>query len=126
MGAGNDSFVAGKGGSLSGTLTLGDGNDLIIFEKGGGHLTVTDFVAGAGTDDVMDLSGFGYASFADVMSHASQSGSDVILKLDPKDVIVLENVTLGSLAADDFTFASSPLLQTAATVHVPLGDYLFG
>jgi hypothetical protein len=107
MGAGDDSYTAGKGGSLSGALTLGDGDDLIIFEKGGGSLTVTDFVAGTGTDDVIDVSAFGLGSFAQVMSHASQSGSDVILKLGPKDQIVLQNVTLGQLAADDFALASA-------------------
>lgn len=125
LGSGNDSYVAGKGGSLSGTLTLGNGDDVIVFEKGGGRLTVSDFVAGAGTDDVIDVGAFGFHSFAEVMSHASQSGLDVILKFGAKDQIVLQNVSLGALAADDFEFASS-LLGTATTpAHVPQGDYLF-
>ena len=87
-------------------MTLGEGNDLIIFEKGGGSLTVTDFVAGAGTDDVIDVGAFGFHSFADVMSHASQSGSDVVLKFGAKDQIVLQNVTLDTLAPDDFALGS--------------------
>lgn len=125
LGGGDDIFVAGKGGSLSGTLTLGDGNDLIVFEKDGGSLTVADFVAGAGTDDVIDVSAFGFHSFAELMTHASQSGSDLILNLGGKDQIILENVNLGALNADDFSFAS-PLLPhaTAIVAHVPHGDYL--
>ena len=111
LGGGADSYVAGKGGSLSGTLTLGDGNDLIVFEKGGGKLTVTDFVAGAGSDDVIDLSAFGYHSLVDVLSHASQSGADVILKLGARDQIVLENVSVGALSADDFAFGGSAQMQ---------------
>lgn len=118
MGAGDDSYTAGKGGSLSGTLTLGDGDDLIIFEKGGGSLTVTDFVAGAATDDVIDLSAFHFASLADVMSHASQSGSDVVLNLGNKDKIVLEGVSLAALAPDDFNLTGSvALLGQAASAH---------
>jgi hypothetical protein len=125
MGGGDDTFVAGNGGSLSGTLTLGDGNDLIVFEKGGGSLIVTDFVAGAGTDDVIDLSAFGFTSLADLMAHASQLGSDVMLKLGAKDHIVLDNVSLGSLSADDFAFASAALQHATAPAAVPHGDYLF-
>ena len=126
MGGGDDTFVAGKGGSLSGVLTLGAGDDLIVFEKGGGSLTVADFNAGAGTDDVIDLSAFGYSSFAEVMSHASQSGADVVLKLGGKDQIVLDNVTLSTLAADDFTFAATTFAQSFSPVHVPQGENLFG
>jgi hypothetical protein len=110
---GDDSYTAGKGGSLSGTLTLGDGDDLIIFEKGGGSLTVTDFVAGAGTDDVINLGAYGFSSFAQVMTHASQSGADVVLNLGGKDKIVLQDVTLAQLHPDDFDLTS--VLSLAAT-----------
>jgi hypothetical protein len=126
MGAGDDSYVAGKGGSLSGALTLGDGDDLIVFEKGGGKLVVTDFAAGAGTDDVIDVSAFGFATFDQIMAKASQSGSDVILKLGAKDQIVLEKVSIDSLSSDDFTFASAALQQAMAPAHVPHADYLIG
>jgi hypothetical protein len=125
MGAGDDTYVAAKGGSLSGTLTLADGNDLIVFEKGGGKLVVTDFVAGAGTDDVIDLSAFAF-SFDQIIAKASQSGPDVILKLGDKDQIVLENVSIDSLSSDDFTFASAALQQAMAPAHVPHADYLLG
>lgn len=126
LGAGADSYVAGKNSSLDGTLRMGDGDDLIVFEKGGGKLTVSDFTAGAGSDDVIDFSGLGYHSLADVLSHGSQSGADLILKLGAKDQIILQNVTLASLSAEDFVFASSALEHEMASTHVPHGDYLFG
>jgi hypothetical protein len=121
---GADSYVAGAKGSLLGALTLGDGDDLIVFEKGGGKLTVTDFVAGAGTDDVIDVSAFGYHSLSDVLSHATQSGADVVLKFGTKDQIVLKNVSVASLHSDDFAFAAS-LHEATAEAHVPHGDYIF-
>ena len=115
MGAGDDTYVAGAGGSLSGALTLADGDDLIVFEKGGGKLTTTDFAAGDATDDWIDLSAFHFQSFAEVMTHASQSGTDVILNLGGKDMITLQNVTLGSLCADDFSLGSSASGQATPT-----------
>jgi hypothetical protein len=107
LGSGNDSYVAGKGGSLSGELILGAGDDLITFEKGGGKLVVADFAAGTATDDVIDLSALGIHSFAELMAHATQSGTDVLLKFGAKDQIVLEHVNVGDLSADDFGFANS-------------------
>jgi hypothetical protein len=116
MGAGDDSFTAAKGGSLNGGLTLGEGDDLIFLQKGGGILTVTDFVAGAGTDDVIDLSAFGFASFSSVIGHALQSGSDVVLNLG-KDQIVLQDVSLASLAPDDFALGNATLQGQAMLGH---------
>jgi len=118
MGSGDDIYVAGKGGSLSGTLTLGPGDDLIVFEKGGGQLTVTDFTAGASTDDVIDLSALGFHSFGDVLGHASQSGDDVVLKFGGKDEIVLQHVALGALSPDDFLLAAG-----AGHMLPPLGHH---
>lgn len=126
LGAGSDSFVAGKNSSLDGVLRMGAGDDLIVFEKGGGKLVVADFTAGAGSDDVIDLRGLGYQSFADVMSHASQSGADVVLKFGAKDQIILQNVTLASLAPDDFSFGSTLLSHLTTSGHVSVGDYFFG
>ena len=121
LGAGDDFYVAGKGGSLSGTLVLGDGNDCIILEKGGGNLMVADFVAGAGTDDVIDLSGLSYHSFSEVMAHATQLGSDVVLNLGPRDQVVLQGVALEALVPDDFVLSVSAHSHASLWEHDLLG-----
>ena len=122
LGAGEDSYVTGKGGSLSGTLILGDGGDLIIFEKGGGKLIVSDFHAGAGSDDVIDVSGLGIHSLTELLGHATQSGSDTILKFGSKDQIILHDVSVGSLAAEDFTFATA---SATTAQHAVVHDWMF-
>ena len=99
---GDDTYVAGAKGRLDGVLTLGDGDDLIVFEKNGGSLTVTDFMPGAGTDDMIDLRPLGYANFSEVMSHASQVDNNVVLDFKKNGRIVLQNVGLDQLHADDF------------------------
>jgi hypothetical protein len=104
LGDGDDRYVAGHGGSLSGELILGDGNDLIVCERGCGQLTIGDFLVGSGSDDLLDLSAFGFHSLDDILAHALQDGSNVLLNLSGHDQVVLEDVSLASLAADDFVF----------------------
>jgi hypothetical protein len=41
-------------------------------------------------------------SFDDIMSHATQSGSSVVISLSRTDVITLEHVQLADLHAGDF------------------------
>jgi Ca2+-binding RTX toxin-like protein len=101
-GAGNDILLGLAGNDI---LTGGAGNDRFVFTHGAGADTITDFVAGAGTDDVIELRDMGIASFTDVMSHATQSGANVVLDLSFGDLITLNNVTIAQLHADDFMFA---------------------
>jgi len=102
MSEGNDRYVAGNGGHLIGILTLGEGDDTLVFERHGGRLTVSDFATGAGSDDRIDLSAFHLHGFGDVMSHASQSGADVLINLGGGDQILLQSTSLASLNAADF------------------------
>lgn len=102
LGGGDDRFVAARGGDLDGFLFLGDGDDLVIVERRSGGLVIGDFEAGAGSDDVVDLSAFRLDSFGELLSNAVQSGADVVIALGGGDEIVLQNVTLASLAATDF------------------------
>lgn len=101
-----DTYVAGRGGSLHGELILGDGNDLVVCERGCGQLTIGDFLVGAGSDDVLDLRAFGFDSLDDVLAHAFQDGSNVLLNLGDHDQVVLEGVSLASLSEDDFNFGN--------------------
>ena len=101
--AGDDLYVAGRGGELQGVLTLGEGDDTLRLEQAFGGLTVADFVAGPGSEDVIDLSALGTHSLAQLLGHASQVGGDVVISFGGSQLALLET-SLGSLSADDFLF----------------------
>jgi hypothetical protein len=121
---GDDLYVAGHGSSLGGELVLGDGNDLVICERGFGDLTIADFIAGVGTDDVLDLSAYGFSSLDDVLAHALQDGSNVLLNLSGHDTVLLEGVGLASLSASDFLLGGAGLLAGSAFDHSGFGHDL--
>ena len=74
--AGDDTLFGGDGNDA----LIGDtGDDLFVFANGSGDDTVNDFTAGAGTDDVLDVSAFGFASKADAIAAATQAGADTVI-----------------------------------------------
>ena len=94
-----------RGGLGDDTLFGGLGDDTFVFAAGDGDDTVGDFTAGAGSEDALDVSGFSFASLADVTGVSSQVGSDVVIALDASTSVTLLGVGLGSLHEDDFLFA---------------------
>ena len=98
-GAGDDTLTGGIGDDF---LTGGAANDLFVFQDGGNDDSVSDFVAGAATDDVLDVSAFGFASKADVIAAASQVGADTMIQLDADDSVTLLGVNADLLHDDDF------------------------
>lgn len=102
-GGGGDDLILGLGGRD--TLTGGAGNNTFVFSKGfAGQTTITDFVAGAGTDDVIQLRGFGYASLADVQAHATETAGNTVVDLGGGETLTLLHVALANLHQDDFRF----------------------
>src|SRR5262249_39766315 len=101
LGAGADTFVFGKGGTLAGDLFLGDGDDFVRIENGSGTTHIADFAAGAASGDVIDVSAF-FSSFSALKAHSHQQGNDVVIDLDRNDQLVLEHVQLTTLNAGDF------------------------
>ncbi|MEZ5895350.1 MAG: hypothetical protein R3C40_08325 [Parvularculaceae bacterium] len=118
---GNDSLTGGGGvdrlkgdagdDTLNGrfgddSVSGGAGDDLFEFRLGHDNDIIDDFVAGAATDDVIKLIGFGAAfdTFAEVLAASSQVGADVLIDFGGGDSITLKNVTLANLHADDFSF----------------------
>jgi Ca2+-binding RTX toxin-like protein len=98
-GAGND-VLNGKGGN---DVLFGEaGTDIFVFERGTGGDVIGDFAAGA---DRIDLSAFGFITFAQVQGTLGQNGGDSFLNLGGGDFVVLNGVALSSLGAGDFLFA---------------------
>lgn len=108
-GAGNDTINGNAGidrldgGANNDTIAGGTESDTFIFRAGFGNDTITDFVAGASTDDVIEFHDGIFADFTAVMAAASASGSDTIIT-DGSNTITLQNVALASLHQDDFRF----------------------
>ena len=108
--AGNDTLLGGAGDdTLSGgggidSLTGGTGNDTFMFGPGSGTIVVTDFVAGPGVADRINLTAFrGIHNFNDALSFATQVGTDTVFNFGG-DTLTLQNVAKASLVADDFAF----------------------
>ena len=100
--AGNDTLVGGAGDDL---LIGGGGDDTFVFVSGDGHDIVSDFVAGNAGGDLISLGGYGVSSFADLGSHMSQVGNDVVIFFDAANQITLQNVLQSNLNAQDFLFS---------------------
>lgn len=103
LGDGADTFVFGNGGRVQGEVFLGGGDDLVVIENGAGSAEIADFAAGDTGGDVLDVSVF-FTSLAELQAHSQQQGGDLIVGLDHKSTLVLNNVQLGALNTGDFLF----------------------
>jgi Ca2+-binding RTX toxin-like protein len=100
--AGDDQILGGDGAD---TMTGGAGNDIFFFHSAEtGDDVITDFTAGAASDDVIRLIAFGgvFTNFADVLAASTQTGADVLIDLGGGDSLTLQNVSLANLHQDDF------------------------
>ncbi|WP_280177440.1 hypothetical protein [Microvirga pakistanensis] len=109
-GAGNDTLSGGSGGDTlvggagNDSLTGGSNSDTFVFDVGFGVDVITDFKAGANTDDVIEFSTAVFSDHAAVLAASTQSGSNVVITAGAGSSITLKNVTLSNLHADDFRF----------------------
>jgi len=109
-GAGNDSILAGGGNDIiiggfgDDLMNGGAGADNFVFEASFGRDTITAF-GDTGTDqDILDFSAALFATFAAIQAASHQVGSDVHIDVDAANGVVLTNVVLANLGADDFRF----------------------
>ncbi|MGH0002216.1 VCBS domain-containing protein [Pseudovibrio ascidiaceicola] len=99
---GADSLNGGAGDDM---LTGGASSDVFIFSGSEfGNDTITDFEAGAGSDDIIRFDSETFADFDAVIAAASDEGSNVVISLDDDNSVTLNNVSKSELHADDFQF----------------------
>ncbi len=101
---GNDTL---KGGLGDDTMGGGGGDDLFVIAVGDGADWISGFAAGAATDDVIELSGFGAGldEFSEVIAAASDVGGDAVIDLGGGQTITLAGVAVADLHSDDFLFS---------------------
>ncbi len=94
------------GGDLNDVIFGNAGDDLIVFSAGGDTDTLRDFTAGAASEDVIRLVGFGLAfdTFSEVLAAATDNGVDTTISLGGGDILIIKGVVVSQLHADDFTF----------------------
>ena len=102
---GDDLLVDQPGNSV---ISGGEGDDMFVFADGGGHDVITDFSAGAASEDIIDLrtiSSFG--SFAAVQEQLSgqSASSDTVLPFGESSGLTLLGVNPAGLDSDDFLFS---------------------
>ncbi|WP_443026149.1 calcium-binding protein, partial [Sphingomonas sp. CCH9-H8] len=111
-GAGND-VLNGRGGN---DVLFGEsGADIFVFERGTGADVIGDFVAGT---DRIDLSAYGFTSFAQVQAALGENGGTAFLTLGNGDLVVLNGVARAALSAGDF------ILAPASDSKVPVMEVL--
>jgi hypothetical protein len=99
--SGNDTLFGDTGND---TITTGAGNDIIVFKPNFGMDTITDFQAGAGSNDVLTFDTTLFANFEAVLAAAAQVGTDTVITYDAANTLTLKNVALTSLHEDDVRF----------------------
>jgi hypothetical protein len=88
-----DDFLVGNG-----------GNDTFVFADNFGNDVIKDFDASGWRHDTIEFSKSVFDSFANVLSHASQVGQDVVISTG-NDSLTLKNAKLSNLDHHDFHFA---------------------
>lgn len=102
--AGNgDNRITGS--TASNQFTGGGGSDTFVFKDvAGGHDTLTDFSAGAGSQDLIEFGTDQFADFAAVLVAAADDGTDTTITIDAETSIILKSVLVADLHQDDFQF----------------------
>lgn len=111
VGTSSGEAIIGTG--RSNTLTGTTGNDIMVGKRGAdtfefasnfGHDVIKDFAARGPAHDTIEFSKGVFDSFASVLSHAAQSGHDVVIATG-SDTLTLKNTHLDKLNSHDFHFA---------------------
>lgn len=98
--AGNDVISGDNGNDF---MDGGAGNDRFVFDSGEGDDRIQGFTAG-GTLDRLDLrnAAFDFVTFNDVLAHATDTASGLLIDLGGGDSVRLLGVTEAQLTSGDF------------------------
>ncbi|MEO3414730.1 matrixin family metalloprotease [Roseovarius sp. CAU 1744] len=101
-GGGNNDVI--EGGAGNDDLKGNRNADVFIFADGHGNDTIGDFST-RGTAEVIDLSGVtALGDFADVLAASADTIDGLLIDTGGGDSILLNNISLNKLSADDFLF----------------------
>lgn len=95
----------------------GAGDDTFVYTPADPAATIVGFIAGASTDDQIDLQAFvaaGIHNLAAVLALATQVGADTVLDFGGGNTVTLQGVTRANLHADDFIF-KGPVVSSVTT-----------
>ena len=99
--AGNDTLSGGAGFDF---LFGGAGDDLFLFTEGSDQEWIRDFSAGAGSEDVVQVSSALFTDFNSLIDAAVQSGTRVVINTDGSEQLTFSDLQVADLHQDDFTF----------------------
>ncbi len=91
-----DGVTFGFASDANATLTGGGANETFVLDAGFGHATITDFAQG---HDALVFAPGTFTDLRDALSHAVQSGGNLVLTDHAGDTLVLQNASLAQLAA---------------------------
>ncbi|HMJ41426.1 MAG TPA: Ig-like domain-containing protein, partial [Pseudolabrys sp.] len=97
-----DSIVSSLGNDI---MAGGSGQDTFTFAASFGKDVITDFRSSGYNHDIIQLSKSVFDNFADVLSHATQSGHDVVIAGNAGDTLTLKQTALSDLHKSDFHIA---------------------
>ena len=105
-GYGNDTLTGGNGNDL---MTGGRGADTFVFAAASGSDTITDFQS---TEDVLDLTAYGYNTLDEALAHSHQDGSNIVIDLGGGQTLTLQgglgtNAIYGTAFSDYLVGTSS-------------------
>ncbi len=99
LGESGDDTITGNAGDD--TMTGGDGNDTFVATFLAGNDVITDFTAGAGTDDRLDATALGPVTLSTVLANTVDVNGNAVITAGG-GTVTLTGVTKSQLHIDDF------------------------